>query len=133
MSYMLKEKSRVSPCFLPDRKSLFCKPDLFEMASMLSFYHTLLLYCYHLFPILVGGGLRDSMHGYLEQNGVGTLCHYPIPPHQQECYSNAEWNTPRLSLPVTERLADEELSIPIGPAITMEEVAQVTDLINKFR
>ena len=52
MSYMLKEKSRVSPCFLPDRKSLFCKPDLFEMASMLSFYHTLLLYCYHLFPIL---------------------------------------------------------------------------------
>jgi dTDP-4-amino-4,6-dideoxygalactose transaminase len=87
---------------------------------------------YHLFPILVGEGKRDALHDFLEQNGVGTVCHYPIAPHKQECYSKAEWNIPQLSLPITERLADEELSLPIGPAITMKEVAQVSQLINMF-
>ena len=88
---------------------------------------------YHLFPILVSGGKRDALHDYLEQNGVGTVCHYPIAPHQQECYSKEPWNMPQLSLPITERLANEELSLPIGPAITMDEVAQVVSLINQFK
>lgn len=88
---------------------------------------------YHLFPILVGGGKRDALHDYLEQHGVGTVCHYPIAPHRQECYAKEEWNTPQLSLPITERLADEELSLPIGPAITLEEVAQVVKLVNQFQ
>ena len=87
---------------------------------------------YHLFPILVGEGKRDALHDYLEQNGVGTVCHYPIAPHKQECYAKDEWNMPQLSLPVTEKLADEELSLPIGPAIIEEEVKQVINLINKF-
>ena len=87
---------------------------------------------YHLFPILVGEGKRDALHDYLEQNGVGTVCHYPIAPHKQECYAKAEWNTPQLSLPITERLADEELSLPIGPSITQEEVKAVVDIINMF-
>ena len=87
---------------------------------------------YHLFPILVGEGKRDALHDYLEQNEVGTVCHYPIAPHKQECYANEAWNAPQLSLPITERLADEELSLPIGPTISIEEVAQVVDLINKF-
>ena len=88
---------------------------------------------YHLFPILVGAGKRDALHDYLEQNGVGTVCHYPIAPHHQACYAQAEWNIPQLSLPITERLADEELSLPIGPVITLEDVAQVVDLINCFK
>ena len=88
---------------------------------------------YHLFPVLVGEGKRDALHDYLEQNGVGTVCHYPIAPHEQECYSKAAWNMPRLSLPITERLAAEELSLPIGPAITQQEVAQVVDLVNRFK
>lgn len=89
---------------------------------------------YHLFPILVAGGKanRDRLHDYLEQNGVGTVCHYPIAPHKQECYAKEDWNMPQLSLPITERLADEELSLPIGPAISMEEVAKIVVLINKF-
>ena len=40
---------------------------------------------YHLFPILVGKGKRDALHDYLEQKGVGTVIHYPIAPHKQEC------------------------------------------------
>jgi len=87
---------------------------------------------YHLFPIIVADGKRDALHDYLEMNGVGTVIHYPIPPHKQECYSKESWNTPRLSLPITERLADEELSLPIGPAITLEGVKQVVELINRF-
>ena len=87
---------------------------------------------YHLFPVLVGEGKRDALRNYLEQNGMGTVCHYPIAPHQQECFSKVAWNVPRLSLPITERLADEELSLPIGPAITKQEVNQVIETLNKF-
>lgn len=83
---------------------------------------------YHLFPILVSEGKRDVLHDYLEQNGVGTVIHYPIAPHKQECYK--EWNS--ISFPITERIANEELSLPIGPSITMEEVAEVVRLINAF-
>lgn len=97
---------------------------------------------YHLFPVLVKGekqetrnekSNRDRLHDYLEENDVGTVCHYPIAPHKQECYAKEAWNVPQLSLPITERLADEELSLPIGPAITMEEVEYVVKLVNEFK
>ncbi len=93
---------------------------------------------YHLFPILVrnpslqggdGGRLRDALHDYLEQNGVGTVIHYPIPPHKQECYK--EWNS--MSLPITEQIAEQELSLPIGPTINVEEIDHITKLINKYK
>ncbi|MBO5380585.1 MAG: aminotransferase class V-fold PLP-dependent enzyme [Bacteroides sp.] len=88
---------------------------------------------YHLFPIIVKGKEnRNRLHDYLEQNGVGTVCHYPIAPHKQECYAKESWNTPPLSFPITERLANEELSLPIGPVITLEEVAEVVRLVNLF-
>ena len=83
---------------------------------------------YHLFPILVGEGKRDALHNYLDMNGVGTVIHYPIAPHKQECYK--EWN--EINLPITEQIANEELSLPIGPSIKMEEVVQIVDFINKF-
>lgn len=88
---------------------------------------------YHLFPILVSSSKRDALHDYLQEHGVGTVCHYPIAPHKQECYTREAWNTPQLSLPVTERLADEELSLPIGPTITMEDVEEVVSFINQFK
>ena len=87
---------------------------------------------YHLFPILVGEGKRDALHDYLEQNGIGTVIHYPIAPHKQECYVKAKWNTPQLYLPITERLADEELSLPISPYISYDEAAKVANMINRF-
>jgi len=83
---------------------------------------------YHLFPILVANDKRDALHDYLEQNGVGTVIHYPIAPQKQEC--NKEWNS--MSFPITERIADEELSLPIGPSITMDEVTEIVRLINAF-
>ncbi len=88
---------------------------------------------YHLFPIIVKGKEnRDRLQTYLAENGIGTVCHYPIAPHKQECYAKAEWNTPMLSLPITERLADEELSLPMSPCMTEEEVKRVVECLNKF-
>lgn len=97
---------------------------------------------YHLFPIIVKGlenermrGLevRDRLHDYLETKGIGTVIHYPIAPHKQECYAKAEWNTPQLRLPITEMLADCELSLPISPCMTKEQVEYVVDAINGFK
>ncbi len=87
---------------------------------------------YHLFPILVADGKRDALHDYLDKNGVGTVIHYPIAPHKQECYSKEAWNTPQLSLPITEKIAGEELSLPIGPSVTIEEIKLIVDLINMY-
>ncbi len=84
---------------------------------------------YHLFPILVAEGKRDALHDYLDKNGVGTVIHYPIAPHKQECYK--AWN--QMSLPITERIANEELSLPIGPSISMEDVESVVRLINNWK
>ena len=99
---------------------------------------------YHLFPILVKGDqaigrlgdkaeLRDKLQAYLQENGVGTVIHYPIAPHKQECYVNEVWNTPQLSLPITEQIANEELSLPISPTMTIEEAAEVVRLINEWK
>lgn len=87
---------------------------------------------YHIFPILVLDGQRDRLQDYLRRNGVATLCHYPIPPHKQECYSDVPWNDYSTKLPLTEKIADEELSLPIGPTITAEEVKMIITLLNSF-
>lgn len=81
---------------------------------------------YHLFPILCER--RDELQQYLADNGVQTIIHYPIPPHKQECYK--EWNG--LSLPVTERIHREELSLPISPVMTVEEVKMVVGIVNSW-
>ena len=82
---------------------------------------------YHLFPVLCEK--RDELQAYLTQKEIGTVIHYPIPPHKQECYK--KWN--ECSLPITEYIADHELSLPIGPTITLEEAAEVVKAVNEFR
>ena len=96
---------------------------------------------YHLFPILVKnpslqGGVevgRDALQAYLAENGVGTVIHYPIAPHKQECYVNEVWNTPQLLLPITEQIANEELSLPMSPTMTIDNAAEVVRLINEWK
>ena len=97
---------------------------------------------YHLFPIIVTntspsgdcgpGSVRNRLHDYLESHGIGTVIHYPIAPHKQECYAKEVWNTPQLSLPITEYLADAELSLPISPCMTQEQVEWVVKCVNEF-
>ncbi len=88
---------------------------------------------YHLFPIIVKDGKRDALHDYLAEKGIGTVIHYPIAPHKQECYAKEAWNVPQLYLPITERLADEELSIPMSPCMTQEQIEYVVKCINEFK
>ncbi len=87
---------------------------------------------YHLFPVLVGGGKRDALHDYLAEQGIGTVIHYPIAPHKQECYARESWNIPQLQLPITEMIADSELSLPISPCMTSEQVEWVVETVNRF-
>jgi dTDP-4-amino-4,6-dideoxygalactose transaminase len=88
---------------------------------------------YHLFPILVKDGKRDALQAYLTENRVGTVIHYPIAPHKQECYANDAWNIPQLTLPITEQIADEELSLPISPTMIIEEAMDIVRLINEWK
>ena len=80
----------------------------------------------HIFPIL--SSRRDELQQYLKENGVGTMIHYPIPPHQQKCY--AEWN--HLHLPITEKIHQQELSLPCNQSMTEEDVERIAELIRKF-
>ncbi|MBR3408665.1 MAG: DegT/DnrJ/EryC1/StrS family aminotransferase [Paludibacteraceae bacterium] len=88
---------------------------------------------YHLFPIIVKDGKRDALHDYLAEKGIGTVIHYPIAPHKQECYSRESWNLPQLSLPITEFLADAELSLPISPCMTPEQIEYVVQCLNEWQ
>ena len=83
---------------------------------------------YHLFPVFCER--RDELQQYLLKNGIQTLIHYPIPPHQQECYAGV-WEG--LSLPITEKMAKQELSLPIGPSIDTLSLQKVFDTINDYK
>lgn len=94
---------------------------------------------YHLFPVLVApqspkgeANMRDRLHDYLESCGIGTVIHYPIAPHKQECYAKEAWNVQQLCLPITEMIADCELSLPISPCMTQEQVEYVVKCVNEF-
>lgn len=83
-------------------------------------------HAFHLFPIRCAK--REELQVYLSEVGIQTVVHYPIPPHKQKCY--VEFN--HLSFPITERIHLEELSLPISPVLTMEEVKEVVKYINSF-
>ena len=81
---------------------------------------------FHIFPIRTVN--RDALQRHLADRGIETLIHYPVPPHHQECYK--EWSD--LSLPITERIHREELSLPISPTLTDDEVAQIVCAVNEY-
>lgn len=68
---------------------------------------------------------RDALKAHLEQQGISTVIHYPIPPHRQACYLGAQGH----KLPIAEILAEEVLSLPMSPAMSAEEVELVADTI----
>lgn len=82
---------------------------------------------YHIFPILSPS--RNRLQNYLKDNGIETMIHYPIPPHQQEAYK--EWNEQHY--PITEFIHQQELSLPCNPTMTDEEVYQIIDSINMYQ
>lgn len=81
---------------------------------------------WHLFVIRTQE--REKLQENLNQQGVQTLIHYPIPPHKQKAYK--EWNNQ--SYPLTEQIHQEVLSLPISPVMGKEEMDQVIDAINRY-
>ena len=81
---------------------------------------------WHIFPVFCER--RDELKQYLGSHGVETQIHYPIPPHMQHCYSR--WNS--ISLPVTERLSREELSLPCHQMMTVKDAEMIAEVINLF-
>lgn len=95
--------------------------DLVIETRNLKFSHV-----WHLF--VIRSSRRDQLQKYLLEQNIQTLVHYPIPPHKQTAFK--EMNN--LSLPITEQLSHEVLSLPISPAMTIDEVRCVVSAINKF-
>jgi dTDP-4-amino-4,6-dideoxygalactose transaminase len=72
---------------------------------------------------------RKALQRYLLEQGIQTLSHYPIPPHKQKAYE--EYGT--VSLPVTEAMHREVLSLPISPVMSDDEVGYVIDTLNRYK
>lgn len=81
---------------------------------------------FHLFVIRTGN--RAELQEYLTQNNIQTAIHYPVPPHQQKAFS--DWNT--LSFPITEKIHNEVLSLPMSPVLTESEVDFIVAVLNTY-
>ncbi|WP_429192658.1 DegT/DnrJ/EryC1/StrS family aminotransferase [Aeromonas salmonicida] len=82
---------------------------------------------WHLFVIRSEN--RTTLQSYLTEQGIQTLIHYPIPPHKQQAYS--EWS--ELSLPLTEEIHEQVLSLPLDPTMSEEAISKVISVINEFK
>lgn len=83
---------------------------------------------YHVFPVFCAS--RDELQAFLDKKGVHTLIHYPIPMHLQGAYKSLGFGEG--AFPIAERIAREELSIPLYPGLTDEEIQYIVDCINAF-
>jgi dTDP-4-amino-4,6-dideoxygalactose transaminase len=73
---------------------------------------------------------RDDLQQFLKGRGVGTLIHYPVPPHLSKAY--AEFGLPKGAFPITEAIASSELSLPMGPHLSLEEAEYVVNMIREY-
>ncbi|TDE02282.1 DegT/DnrJ/EryC1/StrS family aminotransferase [Flavobacterium sandaracinum] len=85
---------------------------------------------FHLFVIRTQN--RIDLQDYLHQNGIQTSIHYPVPPHKQKAFSTeaSGWNN--LTFPITEKIHDEVLSLPMSPVLTVEEVNFIIAVLNRY-
>ena len=86
-------------------------------------------HAWHLFVVRVPGGApaRDALQRHLHAAGVGTLIHYPVPPHRQRAYADLAFDA--AAFPIAATLADEVLSLPIGPHLTAAQQDRVIDAV----
>lgn len=81
---------------------------------------------FHIFPIFTER--RDELQQYLKEKEIGTIIHYPIPPHKQSAYKELN----EMFFPVTEKIHSQELSLPMSPTLTDEQVKYVIDCLNEW-
>jgi dTDP-4-amino-4,6-dideoxygalactose transaminase len=83
---------------------------------------------YHLYVIRTEK--RDELQQHLSKNGVGTLIHYPLPPHLQKAYSDLNYNLG--DFPIAEKIANTCISLPIYPGLTIDQVDIICSQIKSF-
>jgi dTDP-4-amino-4,6-dideoxygalactose transaminase len=81
---------------------------------------------WHLFVIRTAN--RNKLQTFLQENGVQTLIHYPIPPHKQNCYLYLN----HLCLPITEKIHDEVISLPMSSVLEPNDLQKICEVINRF-
>ena len=95
--------------------------------SQLATRNSQLSHVWHVFAITCPE--RDRLLRHLEDNGIQTNIHYPTPPHKQGAYVELA----NLSLPISERMHREILSLPMSPVLTDDEVSKVIEVVNEFK
>lgn len=83
---------------------------------------------YHLFVIRTVK--RNELQTYLTENGIGTLIHYPLPPHQQQAYKELGYK--KGDFPLAEQIANTCLSLPLYPGLTIDEISFICNTIKLF-
>ena len=104
----------------PQRSTFNLQPSTFNLQLPLA-------HVWHVFAITCPE--RDRLQRYLEDNGIQTNIHYPTPPHKQGAYKELA----NLSLPVSERMHREILSLPISPVLTDDEITTIIKTVNAFQ
>lgn len=114
-----KSRRNIASRYLSEIKNPFI-----ELPTVIPFENA---HVWHLFVIKTKH--REEFQKYLSAKGVGTLIHYPLPPHKQQAYK--EYNN--LSFPITEDIHNCVISIPMDPTLTNEEVNYIINIINTFQ
>jgi len=112
-----------------DKRRAIAKRYLSEIKNakiILPFWDLSDNHVFHLFVIRTSN--REDLQAYLTQNNIQTVIHYPVPPHQQKALK--DWNN--LSFPITEKIHNEVLSLPMSPVLTDEEVSFIVGVLNRY-
>ena len=113
------ERTKISEAYLRNiRNSRIKLPKIRDNATAI--WHQFVIRCEE----------RDRLQEYLKEQGIDCIIHYPIPPHLSEAYRYLGMK--KGSLPITEKYAQEVLSLPLYNGMTKEECQYVTDCINNF-
>lgn len=119
MEELEAEKTKIAKRYLAELKAdSFTLPKVREGAT--SIWHQFVIKCEN----------REELMKYLQDKEIGTLIHYPIPPHLSEAYQYLGYK--KGDLPITEEYANKVLSIPMYNGMTEEELSYVIDTINRF-
>ena len=112
-----------------DKRRAIAKRYLSEIKNdkiMLPFWDLSNNHVFHLFVIRTSN--REDLQAYLTQNDIQTVIHYPVPPHQQKALKDFN----NLSFPITEKIHNEVLSLPMSPVLTDEEVSFIVAVLNRY-
>jgi dTDP-4-amino-4,6-dideoxygalactose transaminase len=117
---LLKKRIRIANYYLQNIKNPLIQIPKIQKGSN---------HVFHLFVIRIQQ--RDQFQNFLQNNGIGTVIHYPIPPHLSQAYKNLDYG--KSSFPITEKQAETILSLPLYDYMKLNEVRYVVNIINSYK